>query len=113
MQKMPTQESVYLICDIISNVRHQTDVFNPESTRIRNSFWYAFFLHVVWQCQPANVFPQALVQEVDASHRQLRVMFLGINGPNLGLTSTGKVIVERRVQNTNDVFCFANLKNTS
>jgi hypothetical protein len=113
MQKVPTQESIYLICDIIPNIRHQTDVFNPESTRIRNSFWYAFLLHMVRQRQPANVFPQAPVQEVDASHRELRIMFLGINGPNLGLASTRKIIMERRVQNTNNLFCFANLKNTS
>ena len=55
-----TQESVYLIYDIISNVRHQTDVFNPECTHTHTKqLLVCFPSALTWcgQCQPANVFP--------------------------------------------------------
>jgi hypothetical protein len=50
----------------------------------------------MWECQTADVLPQAIVgvQKFDAMKSELFVMLFEINKPWLAMASTGKVVME-------------------
>jgi hypothetical protein len=61
MQKIPTQESVNPVYDIIGGVRDQTDVFDPQSARIDDRFGERDFPCQMRECHVTDILVQLLV----------------------------------------------------
>ena len=57
MQQMLAQEIIYLVYNIVRNIRNETDMFYPEFTSIGYRLWQGAFLAQIWECHIANIFP--------------------------------------------------------
>jgi hypothetical protein len=69
-------------------------------------------LDQIRECQPTDIFPQRVVQKFDAMKSKFLVMHLKIDSPRLVTAAYRKIVVERRVEDS-DSFCFVPSQNTS
>jgi len=66
----------------------------------------------MWECHATDILSQFLVQKFDATKGEFLVMRFQIDGPMFTTASFRKIVMERRVENT-DSLGFADDKNTS